>query len=423
MFALYKINKLSNGIRVVTENIDYVRSVSAGVWVGAGSALENDKNNGISHFIEHMLFKGTNKRSAKEIAEYMDSVGGQLNAMTATEYTCYYTKTLTEDSDRAFEILSDMITNSTFTKENINTERRVISEEISMCEDTPEDSVHELLSRIVWRDNPLGMPIAGTEESISDISRQNMLEYCNDMYCGDNMVLSVVGNFDEAEVMSRLEEKFGSIKAFGKERQRQDRFEVKRGFEIDNREIEQCHICMGLQGLHRNDENLYDLLVINALLGGNMSSRLFQSVREEAGLAYSIYSYANTYTNNGSLVIYAGIDPDGLEDTFKILNKEMKLLKLNKLSDEEINIAKAQMRASVVMGIESMSSRMSSYGKSVLFDNRIKTPEEITALIERVNKNTVADTIDRVFNIDKLNIAITGKVSGNGEGLLNIMDF
>lgn len=420
---MYKISRLSNGIRVVTENIDYVKSVSAGVWVGAGSALENENNNGISHFIEHMLFKGTKKRNAKEIAEYMDSVGGQLNAMTAKEYTCYYAKTLSEHSDRAFEILSDMIKNSTFTEENIGTERRVISEEINMCEDTPEDAVHDLLSRLVWGKNPLGMPIAGTEKSISDISRQDMLDYCRDMYCGDNMVLSVVGNFDESEVLSQLEEKFGDIKPHMKEIQQQKRLRVARGFEVDSKDIEQCHVCMGLQGLHRNDENLYDLLVINALFGGNMSSRLFQSVREEAGLAYSIYSYANTYRNNGSLVIYAGLNPDGVEEAFEIINNEIKMLKKDKFSDDEISVAKEQMKASVVMGIESMSARMSSYGKAILFDNRIKAPDEIVELIEKVNKNSVAETIDRIFNIGTLNVAVTGKVSNEGQNLLHIMDF
>ncbi len=420
---MYKISSLSNGLRVVTEKIDYVKSVSAGVWVGAGSAMENKNNNGISHFVEHMLFKGTAKRNAKEIAEYMDSVGGQLNAVTEKEYTCYYTKTLSEHSDRAIEILSDMINNSTFSEENIETERRVISEEINMCEDNPEDAVHDLLSRMIWRDNPLGMPVAGTNKSIFGITRQDMLDYCNDLYSGDNMVLSVVGNFDETEMLSKLEEKFGGIKPHMKELPRQERLSVTRGFEIDKKNIEQCHLCMGLQGVHRNDEQFYDLLVMNALFGGNMSSRLFQKVREDAGLAYSIYSDVVTYVNNGSFVIYAGLNPKGTEKAMRILNDEIRLIKKEKLSDEEIAVAKEQMKAAVVMEDESMSARMGLYARGILFDNRVETTEEFISFIEKVNRNSVAEIIDRIFDIKTLNIAINGKIHSREKTLAQIMDF
>lgn len=420
---MFKISTLSNGIRVVTEKIDYVRSVSAGVWVGAGSAMENKSNNGVSHFIEHMLFKGTKRRSARDIAEYMDRVGGQLNALTAKEYTCFYAKTLTEHYDMSFDILADMIVNSTFSEENISTERRVIAEEINMCDDSPEDYIHDCLSRLVWRDEPLGYPIAGTVKSIDGIGRRELLDYRDCLYCGENMVISVVGSFDEKEALDKLESYFGGIKRHTEADLGQKRLNVVRDTEIIKKDTEQCHICMGLEGVSRDDDRIYDLLIINALFGGNMSSRLFQRVREDAGLAYSIYSFANTYKNNGSWVLYAGLNTESLFDAMKIIDEETVRLKRDKLTREEIDVAKEQMKASVIMGIESMSGRMSSYGRSVLFDNKIRTPEEIIAQIESVNTDSVAETIERVFDIDKLNIAVTGRIENTGEEIAGIMNF
>lgn len=420
---LFKISKLSNGIRVVTEKIDYVRSVSAGVWIGAGSAMENAAINGVSHFIEHMLFKGTETRSARDIAEFTDRVGGQLNAVTAKEYTCFYAKTLTEHYEMSLDILSDMIIRSTFSEDNINTERRVIAEEINMCDDSPEDWIHDRLSEAVWQSDPLGYPIAGTVHSIDGIDRKAMLAYRDRFYRASNMVISVVGSFDETELFQKLEKYFGGIPASTAPEYAQKKLTVSRGIGIFDKDTEQCHMCMGLEGVDRNDKNLYDLLIINALLGGNMSSRLFQRVREDAGLAYSIYSYANTYINNGSWVLYAGLNTDSLCQAAEIINSEIKRLKRDKLTREEIDIAKEQMKAYVIMGIESMSGRMSSYGKSLLFDNAIKTPEDIITDIERVTVNSAADMIERIFDSSKLNLVVSGRIEKSAEDIAAIMDF
>lgn len=418
---MYKIGKLSNGIRVVTEKIDYVKSVSIGVWIGAGSAMEHAENNGVSHFIEHMLFKGTKTRSAKEIAEYMDRIGGQLNAVTAKEYTCYYAKTLSEHSDKSVEILSDMIKNSTYTMENIETERKVILEEINMCEDTPEDAVHDVLSGLMWKDNPIGFPIAGTSASLDAINHDVIISYYNRFYRGENMVISVVGNFDEAEMYAVLEEKFGDIKGNLENYPKQKKIDVVSGRRVVNKDIEQCHVCIGFEGLAQGDEALFDLQVVNAVLGGNVSSRLFQKVREEMGLAYSIYSYTNVYKNNGSLVIYAGLNTDSICDAMKIISNELKRLVREKLSKDETDVVKEQMKASVIMGLEGMSSRMSNYGKSVLFENHIKSLDMITTLINKVNTDTVAEVIDRVLRMDKANIAVLGRVQE--KDILKSIDF
>ncbi len=419
---MYKISKLSNGIRVITENIDYVKSVSIGVWIGAGSAMERLENNGVSHFIEHMLFKGTKTRSAKDIAEYMDRVGGQLNAMTAKEYTCYYAKTLTEHSEMSIEILSDMLINSTFSSDNIETERKVISEEIDMCEDTPEDAIHDYLSALMWRDNPLGFPIAGSDESLEKIDRDVIIKYHDSHYRGNNMVISVVGNFDEQEIIAKLEAKFGGIKPNLESNTIQNKLDVVRGERIITRDIEQCHVCIGFEGLPRWDERFYDLLVVNAILGGNMSSRLFQKVREEKGLAYSIYSYVNSYKNNGSLVIYAGLNTENVVGAMNIINNELKRLTKEKLTKDEIEVVKQQMKSIVIMGLEGMSSRMSSYGKSILFDNKIKDLDEIIRLIDKVNEITVAETIDQTFVSAKANITAMGRVNDQSD-ILKAIDF
>ena len=237
------------------------------------------------------------------------------------------------------------------------------------------------------------------------------------------MVISVVGSFDETEALDKLESYFGGIKRHTEADLGQKRLNVVRDTEIIKKDTEQCHICMGLEGVSRDDDRIYDLLIINALFGGNMSSRLFQRVREDAGLAYSIYSFANTYKNNGSWVLYAGLNTESLFDAMKIINEETVRLKRDKLTREEIDVAKEQMKASVIMGIESMSGRMSSYGRSVLFDNKIRTPEEIIAQIESVNTDSVAETIERVFDIDKLNIAVTGRIENTGEEIAGIMNF
>ncbi len=419
---MHKISTLSNGIRVVTEYIDYVKSVSTGVWIGAGSAMETPQNNGVSHYIEHMLFKGTKKRSAKEIAEEMDSIGGQLNAVTSKEYTCYYAKTLTEHSGKAFDVLSDMITNSAFAEENIETERNVIREEIAMCEDTPEDLIHDILSTVMWRDNALGFPIAGTERTLSGIDKAAMLDFKSNFYCGENMVISVVGNFDEKAVLAELEEKFGCIPKTYKNIYTQSKVNVVSNIEIVKKDIEQCHLCLGFEGINRSDDRFYDLMVANAIFGGNMSSRLFQKVREEQGLAYSIYSYANTYHKNGSFVIYAGLNSDKLCRALEIIGGEIRLLKSDKLSAGEIDTAKQQLKASVIMGLEGMSARMSSFGKGILFENKIRSMDETIRLIDRVDQNSVAEIIDQIFVPEKLNIALCGKVAENKDTIANALD-
>lgn len=420
---MHKVFKLSNGIPVVTESTDYVKSVSAGVWIYAGSAMENSKNNGVSHFIEHMLFKGTSTRSAREIAEYMDAVGGHLNAVTAHDYTCYYTRTLTEHLGMAFELLADMIKNSTFTDENIEIERKVITEEINMSEDDPEDLIHDILCRTMWKDEPLGFPIAGTVKNVKGIDKGCIIDYYKERYIADNIVISVVGNFDEKLALDMLEEKFGGIERQNIIREPQKKLIHTRNAEIVKKDIEQCQLCIGFEGYSRQHRRNYDLAVVNALFGGNMSSRLFQKVREESGLAYSVYSYTDSYQKNGSLAIYAGLNPEELKQALEIIVSEIKILKKDKLTKEEVETAKTQLKAAAVMGNEGLSARMSHYGKSMLFENEAKNIDDVLKRIDQVSADGVAEVIDRVFDSRKMTLALLGNIEDTKDQLMSILEF
>ena len=287
---------LKNGVRVVCEYIPYVRSVTLGIWVKTGSRNENVRNNGVSHFIEHMLFKGTDKRSAAEIAESIDNIGGQLNAFTGKECTCYYAKTLDEHLDIAMDVLSDMLTNSTFTKKDIALEKRVILEEIGMYEDSPEELVHDILSETVWDGSAIGYPILGTAKSLRGINQETIKEYMKDRYTPGNMVISVAGNFDESKLEDMLETYFNSGIPGDETENNVENVDFRPEVKVREKDTEQVHICIGFEGIKNGDDALYPLLAVNNIFGGGMSSRLFQKIREKKGLVYSIYSMMQDYS-------------------------------------------------------------------------------------------------------------------------------
>lgn len=402
---------LENGIRVVFEKIEYVKSVTMGVFVGAGSFYETTENNGISHFLEHMFFKGTKNKSAKEIAEFMDSIGGQLNAYTTKEYTCFYAKVLSEYTEKAVDILSDMLINSTFTDYNINLERKVVCEEIKINEDTPEDRIFDMISKQTWQKSPLGLPVAGTIESVSKITRDDILNYYQTHYSGENIVISVVGNYDFEKLKYFLEKYFSSgfLTKYIKPEVVENSSDI--GTVIEKKKIKQCQLCASFDALEKEHKLIYDLVVLNSVFGGNVSSRLFQKIREEEGLSYSVYSFFESYKTRGALMIYAGMNTDELDKVIFLIHKEIEKLKKDKLTNSEIELAKTQIRSEFVMGLESISNRMSGYGKSLLLNNKIKSTEDILKKIDEVSDKKIAEVIDIVFDNSKLNIAILGNVS------------
>jgi len=410
---MYKKVILDNGIRVVYERIPFVRSISIGIWVGTGSRNENSTNNGISHFIEHMLFKGTNKRSAKEIAACIDNLGGQINAFTGKECTCFYTKTLDEHMDIAVDVLADMLFNSKFDKKDIDTEKRVILEEISMYEDSPEDLVHDLLSEAVWNGDPLGYPILGTKECLEDITRDRIIEYMEQMYTPQNIVISAAGNFDENHLIDTLTRYFGGWNRKGTAVTDYNAVNFIPGKVVKEKDIEQVHLCLGFEGMEHGDKDLYSLLAVNNILGGGMSSRLFQKIREETGLVYSIYSYPSSYKRAGLFTIYAGMNPNHLDIVLELILDEIDILLKKGIDHDELAKSKEQLKGSYMLGLESTSSRMNSIGKSELLLGYIHTPEEILQKIEDVNMESVHNTINRIFDSKRMSMSLVGAMKGN----------
>jgi len=375
--------KLKNGLRIVGEKMSHVRSVSVGVWVGVGSRAERPFENGISHFMEHMLFKGTEKRTAAQIACEMDAIGGNLNAYTTREYTCYFAKSVDEDVETVFDILSDMYRNSLLAEAETELERGVILEEISMYEDSPEDVVQESLSKVVWGNDPLGYGIAGTRETVEAITAKDLRRFMEKYYTAGNTVLAVVGNYDEARILELAEKYFGALSE-GESYTAYPTVSFCAGRSEREKDIEQTHIAMGFPGLPQNAENRFALAAFCGAFGGGMSSRLFQKIREEKGLAYSIYASPEGFKNAGMLNIYAGVSPENADLVSSLILHEIEDICKNGLSEAEIARSVSQMRASYIMGQESVSGRMQVLGRNMLLYDKIQTAEEILKGIEGV---------------------------------------
>lgn len=407
---MFKKITLNNSLRIVYEKIPYVRSVSTGIWIGTGSRSENAANNGISHYIEHMMFKGTTNRSAKEIAESIDNIGGQINAFTGKECTCYYTKTLDDNLDIALDVLADMFFNSRFDKKDMDLERKVILEEIRMYEDSPEELVHDMLSETVWGGDTLGYPILGTEESLNRIDNNIIRDYIARNYTPGNCVISVSGNFDEDRLIALVERYFGGWSSEFDGRRSFKVAQFKREVNIKEKDTEQIHMCMGFNGLEQGDDRLYTLLAVNNIFGGGMSSRLFQGIREERGLVYSIYSYPSSYKNAGLFTIYAGMNPEHLETVIQLVSKEIKKLKKDHITPDELEKSKAQLKGSFILGLESTSSRMNSIGKSEVLLGYINTPEEILKKIDDINMDQAVEVINTIFDLDNFGFTAVGNI-------------
>lgn len=401
---------LINGIRIVTEEIPYVNSVSIGIWIKAGSRYENLENNGISHFIEHILFKGTKNRSAKDIANSIDKIGGQLNAFTSKECTCFYAKVLDTHFDTALDVLSDMFFNSNFDCGEIDKERGVVLEEINMYEDTPEDLVHDLFSQTVWSGNPLGMSILGTEESLGNLNREKMIQYFNENYCPKNIVISVVGNFKQNDIVNKIKAYFENVEQKDKTDAQIEIPHFEPEYILKSKSTEQVHLCMGFNGVDVKSKAFYPLLILNNVFGGAMSSRLFQKIREDRGLAYSVFSYPSSFEDCGLFSIYAGSKPDNLKSVTELIMEEIYTIEDKGITEEELYDSKEQLKGSYILGLESTSGRMISIGKSELLLDKIYLPSEILAKIDMVDMDSVNSIIKQIFDVDNMGAAIIGNM-------------
>ncbi|WP_163971267.1 M16 family metallopeptidase [Oceanobacillus halotolerans] len=385
-----------NGLRIVTEHIPTVRSVTIGIWILTGSRNESEKNNGISHFLEHMFFKGTENRSAKDIAEAFDAVGGQVNAFTSKEYTCIYAKVIDTHKEYALDILADMFFHSSFDAEEMEREKKVVLEEIKMYEDTPDDIVHDLLARASFGDHPLGHPILGTEKQLQSFTPDHLHQYMNSRYTPENVVVSVAGNVDDAFV-KKIDQYFGNYTTeAGTTKIDKPTF---LGNHIErNKDTEQAHLCIGYNGLSVEDEAIYSLIVMNNVLGGSMSSRLFQEVREEQGLAYAVFSYHSSFLDHGLLTIYGGTGKEQLPLLQDTIHKTVDTLRKEGLTNKELNNSKEQLKGNLMLSLESTNSRMSRNGKNELLLQRHRTLDEMIHQIDAVDHDSISHVIQTVFN-------------------------
>ena len=389
---------LENGLHVVGERLPYLRSVSIGVWMRVGSMMETPAENGLSHFLEHMVFKGTEKRSTRDIAEEMDAVGGQMNAFTGKDCTCFYAKVIDEDLPLAVDILSDMTLHASLDETEFKKERGVILEEISMEEDSPEDVVHELLSRIQFGNQAAGMPILGPAEQIAAYTRDDLANYRARHYHPENCVVALAGNYDPEQVLTLIQQYFGEWKKSGQRQTVPPMQPIPGQKAAKEKDTEQLHICLGYPGTFLGSDELYPMSVMNNLLGGAMSSRLFQKIREEMGMAYSIYTYPSTYVGCGTFAVYAGVSPKNGHAVLDETLKQLDLLCRDGVTEKEFREAKNQLRGSYLLGLESPGSRMQSMGRGQLHLDRCMTPEETVAKIEAVTIESVNAVARRIFS-------------------------
>ena len=383
------IKKLSNGLTVITEKMDYVYTVSIGVYVKVGSVDENEKNNGIAHLIEHMLFKGTTKRTSRQLADDMARIGGNVNAYTTKDCTSYYATTLKEHLPTTIEILFDMLHHSTIEEEALEKEKCVVMEEIDMYDDSPEDLAHEMLQKEIWKDHPLGYIISGTDENVENLSRQEILEFISKFYVAKNMVISVAGNFDEEEVFQLLEETFGTIEA-GEERTQLEAPVYHKCIYTKEKDVEQVHLNIAYDCLKYDHKDKYKLSILNSILGGNINSRLFLAIREDHGLTYSIYSYGSAQTTAGLFHIYAAMNPSQVETVIDLIFVEIDNLIQNGITEDELTMTIEQIKMDLLLASESAKNRMGSNAKAIINRGYTIPIEEV---LEQLNQVTVEDIV------------------------------
>jgi len=401
---------LDNGLRILTERMTQVRSISIGVWLTRGSRHETAEQSGIAHFVEHMLFKGTASRSAEDIAQAIDSIGGQLDAFTAKEYASYYIKVLDEHLPLALDILSDIVLNPALTADDIEREKKVVVEEIKMVEDTPDDLVHELFTQGFWENHPLGRPILGTRETVESFTAERLRKYFVNAYTPRNLVVSAVGNLEHARVRDLVAEKFGSLTMVGEPFTEQAPTVVPKIL-IRNKELEQSHVCLGASSYPQNHDDRYAAYVLNTMLGGSMSSRLFQNVREKRGLAYAVFSNLSAYRDAGSLTVYAGCANEAVREVVRLVVDELRGMKVEP-PEAELRRAKDHLKGSLMLSLESTSSRMSNLARQEMYFDRQFSLDETIDSIEQVNAGDVVRVARDLFANGSLGATVLGHTDG-----------
>lgn len=400
---------LPNGIALTFERLPYLRSATVGVWTKTGSANEEKHQAGISHFLEHLMFKGTESRTTRQLVEPIESKGGHLNAFTSREYTCLYARTLDEHISTAIEILADIIKNSTFA--DLDKERNVVLEEIASIEDVPEDHVHEIVARRLWPNHPLGRSVSGYQGTVSKFTHEDMRTYYRAWYRPQNICLSIAGNFDENAVIEQICREFEGMQP-QPTRERCGPPELGHGIEIVERDIAQNHFCLAFPGPTVSDQQRYAFSVLSSALGGGATSRLFQRIREDEGLAYAIYSFHSSYFTSGMFGVYAAVAPEKLEQTLGLVFEEIRKFRDEPISREELESNREHLKGSMLMALESTSSRMSRMAKSMMYYNRLQSIQEIIDQLDAVTVDDINAVAQDIFRPERCALVSLGPTRG-----------
>ena len=404
----FKKDVLDNGLRVVTEQVPYVRSVSLGIWVQVGSRDEDPNERGISHFLEHMLFKGTSRRDAFDIANSLESLGGSLDAFTYRDLTCLYARVLDEHLEVALDVLADMLQNPVLDPEEIEKEKRVVLEEIQNVEDTPDDLIHDLFAESIWGEHPVGAPIMGTPETIGSFSRDSLANYLHRRYRPERIVLAAAGNLAHERVVSLADTLFGGLDRSDQSYVREVPGEIAKAHRHVHRDISQTHICLGTRAFAYTHPRQYDLMVANTALGGGMTSRLFQQVRENLGLAYAVYSYLEALEDTGLFGTYVACDGKCVDRALEVLKSELSSFAGEGVSEDELRCSKAQLRGELILGLESTDRRMSRIAREEIYTGCYHEPEELLAAIDRVTRDGVVAVSADLLEEDRLHQITVG---------------
>ena len=407
---MHRKTVLKNGIKILSERLEHYRSVSLGIWVNVGSRDEAEQENGISHFIEHMIFKGTRNRNSLQIAKELDAIGGLSNAFTGKEYTCFHSKVLDNHFSTLADILSDIFLNSIFDAQDMDRERQVILQEINLVEDTPDEHIHELFNHHFWNNHPLGMSILGTEKTVSGIKKKTILNYIKRFYSPERIMIAAAGNVHHDDLVDYFKPIFESLRSRN-EIPPKITPKVNAGVSCHEKDLEQVHICMGGEAPHLLSDLRFASTIFNTILGGNMSSLLFQEIREKRGLAYSVYSFISAFLDTGLLGVYVGTDPLKGNHVLELINHEIKKIQNGKLSKPDLKAAQEHLIGGILLGAESTDNRMMRLARNEYLFGRYMSYEELVKHLEKVTMDEVVTVANETFLKDKVSLVTLGPIS------------
>jgi len=398
---------LPNGVRIITERLEHFRSVSLGIWIGVGSRDETERENGISHFIEHMIFKGTETRTSPQIAKQLDAIGGLSNAFTSTEYTCFHSRVLEKDVRVLIDILSDIFLHSSFDPVEMDRERQVILQEISMLEDTPDEHIHVLFNELHWKRHPLGMPVMGTPVTVSKIHKDDIRGHMRQFHAPERILLVAAGHVEHEELVNHLRPLFEALPPSGATPTRVGPG-YHAGISCHHKDLEQVHLSLGGKAPYLKSELRFAAAVLNTILGGNMSSRLFQEIREKRGLAYSVYSFLTAYIDAGLLGVYLATDPSDVNEALQIICKEIRAVQKGDITQSDLEETKEHLIGGILLGAESTDARMMRLAKNEYVFGRHVSCEEVIAQIEKVTLDQLVTVAEESFGKDGVSLVTLG---------------